>query len=1183
MTRSILLALVSVSFLTGCPVEVIGMKDSGVVPIVSTDSDTDTGDQFDWDDNDDTVTDSDTDVPVDTSTDTSVDSDTDSGGDTADTGLVDGDLDGVTADVDCDDADPTVGAPSNSYADVDGDGYGDDSTAYSACTIPPTFIEIAGDCDDGDSTINPGATEVCNGFDDDCDGLVDDADDSVSDQSVFFADGDSDGFGDRDSWMANCVEPPGYTSDDSDCDDTDASVNPDATEADATVCADGLDNDCNGASDGDDAQCVDYLDEDADGVTPSEGDCDDANASESPDLTEASEVDCADGFDNDCDGASDGDDSVCIDYIDSDVDGWTVSEGDCNDSSSSTNPVAFESCSDGLDSDCDGDNSSTETDCAYTDVDGDGYSAPTDCNDLDSGINPGAEEIVDNGDDENCDGVIGSSLDIDDDGDSYTENDDDCDDSDATVSPDADEDCSDGVDNNCDGDLDWNDGDCRGSIDADGDGYAATTDCDDDNVSVSPGSTETCGNGIDDDCSGSDLDCDDADLDLDGESVTDGDCDDSDSSINSSGIEVCNDGIDQNCDGLDTDCQDIDDDGDSFTENDGDCDDTDSTINPDSSEICSDGIDDDCSGGDLDCDDADQDGDGQSVNAGDCDDTDDHAYTGAPEHCSNAIDDDCDGDVDSSDSECVGTDYDGDGYVDFNDCDETDSMVNIAASEVCDDGKDNDCSGGDLDCDDVDDDGDGVTENEGDCDDSDISVSPDVIESCFNSTDDDCDGDIDLADSDCSAYVDSDGDGYAGSIDCNDADSGINPGASEVVGDGIDQDCSGSDLTVLEVDDDGDSYTEIDGDCDDSDATVGLASTWFADADSDGFGDVSNFTTSCTQPSGYVTDAEDCDDADYDVNPDAIEICNEIDDDCNGTIDDGVQDTWYRDADADGMGNALASTEACEAPEGYVADATDCDDADANFQTEVTYYLDWDADDFGDATRSYSACAESVGDYIEVAGDCDDSDTAVNPEATEICGNGIDDDCDGTDATCSSSDTGDTADTGDTGTPTDTDSSLPACTTDADSDSFIDSACEGGLDCNDADSTVNPGVYDVCGDTIDQNCDDSDAICMGSIVCADNGSNLDVTLTGDVAAGLMGTLSSVSMVGVQTWDGVAAVSGAYIDSVTPVTLTVTQYDFTPYATDGVSSMWFDLRAWSASGTCSIASDGAGGLEVSHTP
>ena len=97
-----------------------------------------------------------------------------------------------------------------------------------------------------------------------------------------------------------------------------------------------------------------------------------------------------------------------------------------------------------------------------------------------------------------------------------------------------------------------------------------------------------------------------------------------------------------------------------------------------------------------------------------------------------------------------------------------------------------------------------------------------------------------------------------------------------------------------------------------------------------------------------------CDDNNVMVGPWCDESCNGIDDNCNESIDEGVEDTYYRDADEDGWGDASAQESACDAPSGYVA----------------------------------------------LAGDCDDTNPSAWVGAPEACGDGVDQDCDGADATC---------------------------------------------------------------------------------------------------------------------------------------------------------------------------------------
>lgn len=159
----------------------------------------------------------------------------------------------------------------------------------------------------------------------------------------------------------------------------------------------------------------------------------------------------------------------------------------------------------------------------------------------------------------------------------------------------------------------------------------------------------------------------------------------------------------------------------------------------------------------------------------------------------------------------------------------------------------------------------------------------------------------------------------------------------------------------------------VDEDCDDDDSTAGAASTWYDDADGDGYGDPASSTQDCSQPDDAVTDDTDCDDGDADVNPAAAEVCDgdDADEDCDGLADDADDDatattTWYTDADGDGYGDNGTARAACEA----------------------------------------------LGDEVELAGDCDDGDAEVWPGAPEVLDDGVDQDCDGQDSTADEEDEG---------------------------------------------------------------------------------------------------------------------------------------------------------------------------------
>ena len=195
--------------------------------------------------------------------------------------------------------------------------------------------------------------------------------------------------------------------------------------------------------------------------------------------------------------------------------------------------------------------------------------------------------------------------------------------------------------------------------------------------------------------------------------------------------------------------------------------------------------------------------------------------------------------------------------------------------------------------------------------------------------------------------------------------------------------------------------------------------TYYADSDNDSYGDLTNTISviNSTPPAGYVTDSTDCNDGNASINPGATELCNGIDDNCDGQIDEGCNTTtWYADNDADNYGDITNSTVSQTQPVGYVADSTDCNDNNAAINpgaTELcngiddncdgqidegcnttTWYADNDGDNYGDITNSTVSQTQPVG-YVADSTDCNDNNAAINPGATEVCGNGIDDNCNG--------------------------------------------------------------------------------------------------------------------------------------------------------------------------------------------
>jgi hypothetical protein len=350
---------------------------------------------------------------------------------------------------------------------------------------------------------------------------------------------------------------------------------------------------------------------------------------------------------------------------------------------------------------------------------------------------------------------------------------------------------------------------------------------------------------------------------------------------------------------------------------------------------------------------------GESTVSSDCDDGDGTVFVGAVEVAGDEIDQDCDG------AESCFTDGDADGWG---------TSVELAS--------------GDADCDDA-----GEATATGDCDDAAAAVNPDAAEAVANGADDDCDTNE-------RCWTDNDGDDYGTtasvssvdldcadggeatiSTDCDDTLASRYPGATEVTGDGVDQDCSSGEIC-------------------------------YADADGDGFGTsatVASIDVDCAD-AGESSVSTDCDDttaADY---PGAAEtIANGDDEDCNGG------EICYQDNDADGYGttSTVSSFDADCADAGESYATNDCDDtttARSPVATEVVAdgidqdcvsgdacYADTDGDGYGSAVKVVSAdldCADAGEDHAST--DCDDGDNYVNPGVADTTCDGVDDNCDGT-------------------------------------------------------------------------------------------------------------------------------------------------------------------------------------------
>jgi len=1011
-----------------------------------------------------------------------------------DIGDCDADGDGVRSTAaggeDCDDTDATVfpGAPERCdgrdhdcdglvgnddediaelapqvYPDGDGDGFGRDDGAKAWCgPAPAGFVSAGelGDCDDGDAARYPGADERCDATDWDCDGdpLLD-----AVDATAWWADGDNDGFGAGDTLAVQCDPPdPDAVPRDlalEDCAPGDGSIHPGADE----VAYDGIDQDCDGE---------DLVDVDNDGFVggPEGVDCDDTSPLVHPDQDES-----CNGVDDDCDGIID-EGVATLWYPDYDADGHgdptglpvsactapaqhVASTTDCDDTTAERAPTNTEVC-DGIDNDCDGvvDGGAIDEVVRYPDTDGDTFGDP------DAPFEGCLDDLPEG---------------------TWVEDDQDCDDTRDRVFPGAEEIC-DLLDNDCNELVDDDASDAvLAYVDADDDLFGDPTqpvmvctveeglsvygtDCDDGDPDAYPGATEICFDAVRQDCSGAPVD------DCDGDGTTDAlDC-----GVDDPSRYV---GADEVCDGIDNDCDDLVDSDDPGVDG--------STARQWYRDLDGDGFSDGVLVGAVACDPPPD----STDQLGDCDDGDATAYPFADELC-DGVDNDCDDAIDEAPSDPTPwyVDLDGDGH----------GSGPVVLEQCADPGA-------------------GYAAVDDDCNDALATQAPGAVEAC-DGLDNDCDGLVDDDDPDAELvdwYLDGDGDGAgSGTVtaacippvdhvatggDCDDTDPERRPGATELC-DGVDNDC--------------DELTDFD------DPDLSAVTQWLPDSDGDG---VVTFTpgpdgdpidsdadglydeaiTSCTRPVGYealVADGDgwllDCDDTDAQILPGAVEVCDGVDNDCDGLVDAGeglVGPLWFADTDGDGWGDVTAPLRSCEQPEEHVVLAGDCDDDEATAFPGATedctdgidndcdgfaddddpgaasqvWYYDGDGDGYGDpVTASPPQCAPPVGppaagDWVVDGSDCDDTRVDVGPGLPELC-DGVDNDCD------------------EVVDDDDEDVEAPIRFVDGDGDGFggepVLACLEGdGVvdepgDCDDADPGVNPGAPEVCTDSgppVDEDCD----------------------------------------------------------------------------------------------------------------
>lgn len=833
----------------------------------------------------------------------------------------------------------------------------------------------------------------------------------------FYCDKDNDQFGDIYSpvWVPNGAEPPQYfIAVSGDCDDNRKTVYPGSID----ICDD-IDNDCDGEVDEDCDECFSVVLNFAQCIVDcSESmDCGSICLMQNSQLNDCIDMDCLFSLFSEyseeiialesVEQIADFIYSHCATNKDEDNDNYTLAEGDCDDNNPEIHPGAVEICGNTIDEDCNG------RDRLCNDNDDDGYvgieNGGDDCDDADPLINPGAAELLD-GIDNNCNGEVDEGI------------------KESLISL---FDCFDQNMINCPEPVNYNcldefcneysaviiqtgflDPDCTFAFMQDpGEAFWAMT-----SAEKADSLLAHCGT---------------QDLDKDQYSPANGDCDDSNALVHPGATEICGNGIDEDCNGKDQDCNDMDDDGYIAIDKGGnDCDDNNPSVNPGAQEICNDGIDQDCDGSDLIC--VDNDEDGWFAEQGDCDDNNPRIHPGAPEICDN-IDNDCNGEIDDSPGEgfVVFVDEDGDGFGVGN------WEEGFIVCEIPE----------------------GYSERAGDCDDSNPNVFPEAPEIC-DGLDNDCDGSLSQEEED---Y---DGDGYVpcmidqegwqgsasvvGGGDCNDDDPAIFPGADEIC-DYIDNDCDGSideditpqstpnqegvcagavlicvngqlveDYTMIT------DYETIETKCDgkDNDCDGEIDENCPVDADGD----------------GYKNDV-DCNDDDASIHPGAIENCGDgIDQDCTG----------YDEMCPNGSScstNSNCASGLCW--EGYCVSFLPVDN---------------DGDGF------YVSIPPEIPNYQLIKTDCNDGDASVHPNATEIPGNDIDEDCNGF------IDCYNDADNDNFGSATVVNNCTVANNGIATQTGFCSSSNTDGLDdssndCNDANASVNPGALEIPSNGVDDDCD----------------------------------------------------------------------------------------------------------------